>query len=329
MASRAFEKKSLQRGLPHFLALVVCIGVGAGALTFMLLSRLDAGPCGAGIPNQSLLSAAPAGAQRTIAEMGKFVFSCSPPCEVKENHFSGGVERQIRDIFVNILNNGTDNRVLDIGMNSGYLTLLAASYGARVTGFDPQRDCLELVKKNLGQEPNARLRPLVTLLNVGIGSIGSIIAKPGQCSGTFQGEKGGGVSVPIVPLQAVWTSEETVTLVKIDTEGSEVQVLEQLVPAIKKGQIQHLVAEIVPSWWKNRGASLEQGKAVLKVIHELSMKTYLLDDPTPFRFEKKQTSDLSYTTGSVMVDFDIEALVEDRLATAAGCNLYFQFINQT
>lgn len=62
----------------------------------------------------------------------------------------------------------------------------------------------------------------VQLLNLAVGEPGTLLAGPG-CNGSFQGQAQGQV-VPVVPLSSVVTQPGRFKLVKIDTEGAEVQV---------------------------------------------------------------------------------------------------------
>jgi hypothetical protein len=55
-----------------------------------------------------------------------------------------------------------------------------------------------------------------------VGEPGTLLAGQG-CNGSFQGQAQGRV-VPVVPLNAVVTQPRRFRLVKIDTEGAEVQV---------------------------------------------------------------------------------------------------------
>lgn len=66
------------------------------------------------------------------------------------------------------------------------------------------------------------------------------------------------------------------------------QVLEGLLPLFQAGQVQHVVAEVVPSWWAARGANTTRGLEVLNAMAAAASQTLLLDDGTPFQFIKQQ-----------------------------------------
>ncbi|PNH05946.1 hypothetical protein TSOC_007758 [Tetrabaena socialis] len=250
----------------------------------------------------------------------------------------------------------------NVGMNNGFYTFLAASFGARVYAFELQPHCVELVN-GLLLGPNKQLLPLVTVLNTGLGSPGLVSVPRGTCEGRFgtdglvpaggaanngtnngprlpkqltlQGAAGGrakvtagGVGnhaqVAIVPPANVLPS--AATFVKMDTEGAEGDILPHMVPLVAAGRVRHLVVELLPRLWELRGSSVEQGLAALEQLQALSSRVLLLDDPVGFDFPKAQLNGAGWgVEGPLYYNFSVAELVRDRYAKSAGCNVWFSF----
>ena len=114
-------------------------------------------------------------------------------------------------------------------------------------------------------------------------------------------------------------------VVKIDTEGAEAGILVSLLTRVHRGTIDNIIVEIVPSWWESRGSTRDQGLGALSELQKLAMSTVLLDDGTPFTFEKKAHALPDGIAGPAYVNFSIVALIDNRAATRSGCNVWFQF----
>jgi hypothetical protein len=117
-----------------------------------------------------------------------------------------------------------------------------------------------------------------------------------------------------------------VELIKIDTEGAEVQILEGLLPYVRKGLVGAIVVELMPHAWERRGASDARALSALRGLTQHATGTYLLYDPTPWGFPTTAAvENLSYVTGRTFKDFEWQLLVTDRKQKVAGCNAYFTF----
>lgn len=148
--------------------------------------------------------------------------------------------------------------IVDIGANSGYYSLLAAAHGCQVLAFDPQPGCnvrfeaavaasnftrLQLVKRPVGppaltsvpmwgcevrwSPSDHRWRKKVRVRTTTVQKHLTLVS-PSQSS----------------------TPAARLALVKIDTEGFEVSVLQSLLPLL--ASIDNLLVETSPGWWTNR-----------------------------------------------------------------------------
>ena len=159
----------------------------------------------------------------------KFTFTTMHANELEEGFFQGGVESQIKHIFEETLSlSNSENKamltedssvakatatttnskhtttatqlsVIDVGVNTGFFTLLAAAHGATVYGFELQRTCISRVREHLAN--NSRLARSVYLFNLGLGQEADVVADNARdfCDGTW-GHQG----LEKVKLDAGW-----------------------------------------------------------------------------------------------------------------------------
>jgi FkbM family methyltransferase len=110
--------------------------------------------------------------------------------------------------------------VIDAGANIGYMSVLAATAGARVISYEPNPELLPILRQNVGAKGDVRpvalgARPHTSMLivpdasdrNTGLGRLGS------------EGESGG-VPVQVETLDAELHGREA-TILKLDVEGAE------------------------------------------------------------------------------------------------------------
>ena len=158
----------------------------------------------------------------------KFTFTTTHANELEEGFFQGGVESQIKHIFEKTLflsnsenkatvadsssvvkattktasrstTTATQLSVIDVGVNTGFFTLLAAAHGATVYGFELQRTCISRVREHLANNP--LLSRSVYLFNLGLGQEADVVADNARdfCDGTW-GHQG----LEKVKLDAGW-----------------------------------------------------------------------------------------------------------------------------
>ncbi|KAG2485552.1 hypothetical protein HYH03_015718 [Edaphochlamys debaryana] len=266
------------------------------------------------------------------------------------------VEQQVANIFKLVLRGAYEARqrhqkleythdhprherpvVLDVGMNSGFYTMLSASLGARVYAFEPQVFCVGIVR-DLIRTKNLHLAPLIEIHNMGLGTTGVVaVPKRSVCDGHF-GTDGipavedvedlneETVAIPIVDPQLLlplWF--RNVTLVKMDTEGAEADILKHLLPFVEAGRIHHIVVEIMPSQWINRASSLNAGLRTIKRLAALSKRVIALTDPRVITGGVPR-ADTEEIGGPTYEEFDLEGLIRDRHERGGACNVWFSFV---
>lgn len=302
----------------------------------------------------------------------KFTFKTTHANEIEEGFFQGGVESQIKHIFEETLSEralaaadsssaskatthakpGTATAttppslsVIDVGVNTGFFTLLAAAHGATVYGFELQRTCLSRVREHLANNP--RLSRSVYLFNLGLGQEADVVEDNAKdvCDGTWghQGlekvsssSRSGGVgestsgssstlASSIVLPDAVFQDWWDIALMKVDTEGAEAAILKRFLRYIERGQVRNLIVEVVPAWWPKRGVSVDHGIQVFEQLQSMARETVLLHDMNPFP-EGARPRALKIDGLPTFEITDMRALLRQRASTASsGLNIWFKF----
>ena len=289
-------------------------------------------------PSKSALAVSLAALAATRVHCARFTYELDHRrhLDMPTSFFTTHVELQIGTLFDTILQSPPSHRqpiVLDVGANSGYYSLLAASHNASVYAFELQRTCVAGIKDRLTANPH--LQSNVMVFNVGLGDA-DIIALSNDsdmCDGGFgtqgltskSGERGRRDSVAvIVPPTSVVQEWWTIDLVKMDTEGGEVGVLKHMIPLIKSGRVKNVIVEILPPAWHARRHSFEESAGLFAHMLALSKHAVLLHDPTEF-------PSAAVTPGPQVAGMptwtvrDMKRLLQDRVDKSAGCNVWFQF----
>lgn len=256
--------------------------------------------------------------------------------DMPTSFFTSSVELQIGTLFDKILQASKQQRqpiVLDVGANSGYYSLLAASHNASVYAFELQSTCVAGIKDRLKANPHLQSNVMVFNLGLGDSDIISLPVDSEVCDGGFgtqgltskAGERTRRESTAvIVPPTTVVQDWWTIDLVKMDTEGGEVGVLKHMVPMVARGRIKNVIVEILPRTWQLRRHSFDEGAALFAHLQSLSKRAVLLSDPTPFPPEAVALGVEVAGMPTYQIT-NMKLLLENRVETQAGCNVWFQF----
>lgn len=136
-----------------------------------------------------------------------------------------------------------DDRFIDVGANVGVYSILAASRGARALAVEPVPATYEQLLDNIYLN---RFHTLITPKNVGVGS------RPGELRfSTRMGstnhvlaegeETGGAVTVAVKPLDEL---ADEATMIKIDVEGFEAEVIRGAAALLRKDALQAVLIEL-------------------------------------------------------------------------------------
>jgi FkbM family methyltransferase len=153
----------------------------------------------------------------------------------------------------------------DIGANVGSYTLLAAGYcRAKSIAIEPVADTFDILSKNIVLN---KLDSLVTLINAGAGANeGTLSFTSGEDTTNHviaQNESDGRmVTVPVLTVDSLLT-DGVPTLIKIDVEGYETEVLKGMTETLDNGQLKAIIIEL-------NGSGMRYGYDEEK-IHDLLM----------------------------------------------------------
>ena len=203
----------------------------------------------------------------------------------------------VRNVFASVLRNGSSctrsKLVLDIGANEGYFGLLSAFWGCRTILFEPQPGCQTPIHgailinglshvAELVPRPVSKTRFLMPVKQdhsceggfIGAGSTHRSLKRRALVRKTTVEPHSTITRVPSVSLEEVLRPEEHVELIKVDVEGGELSVLEDLLPFIRRRLVQNIVVEMTPGWWPRINAT-----ALLVEMEEFGMWAYTQNAP--------------------------------------------------
>lgn len=233
----------------------------------------------------------------------------------------------------------TRGLVLDVGMNSGIFTQIAAAHDFEVISIEPQPACHVSAKAGLVR---GRLAQRVRFVRCGAGDdpAATFNVPRRHCGVGTQTAKHGGaddgeILTHVVTIDSL-VGERRVTWAKVDTEGSEIGVLRGASQSLQKGSIGAWTVEIIPSAWEALGVPVEEGIAVLEaMVGKYGYTATLLRDEhyihsgwlfglLDTRNPDKVDEGVGRGTDFERPIHDFRAFVEDRIRAELGANIIFR-----
>ncbi|CAE7245079.1 sad, partial [Symbiodinium pilosum] len=182
--------------------------------------------------------------------------------------------------------------VLDIGSNTGFYGLLALEKGCAVVFVEPQPECNALIswsirESGLDERKVKRVQQPVGRKEDGAKSLA--VRADNHCSGRFpienaeRGHKDAygsdagsadsqtALQIPFLPVSDMLTlvglsDSSKIQLIKIDTEGNELQILEAMLPILQHWQVSNMVVEVTPMWWRHTGYTTQSGAEIFEQL---------------------------------------------------------------
>jgi FkbM family methyltransferase len=221
---------------------------------------------------------------------------------------------------------------LDVGSNSGWFSMQAASKGLKVHAFDVQPGCVRWVETEILLNG---FHDLVKVYNKGVATKDMVIdMEMNSCNGgyTFDASKTANLNdktkvlVKTMPLDPfIDTLGGKQIVVKMDTEGSEVDILKSMMGALRRKAIMSLVVEVVPNIWHMKGVKAEEGIKVFNEIIEIGYTILVLYDPNAYPTDcavKTQTPEGVDQTLDVWRLVSVERFMRQRLENNQGTNIW-------
>ena len=186
----------------------------------------------------------------------------------------------LRMIIAHVVRKGEECVAVDVGANSGYISLAAASLGCKVRAFEANPSTAKNARHSFAL--NGHLMPRLTMQNVAVGRTSGVL--------WFAVRRGGGsiydrvvsdediarglepgfhaVRVHAAPLHSLMgvPRPEVVHFMKLDCEGCEAQAIETMAPMLERGAVKIILSEWITSrvLQVSGNASLAAALAVLR-----------------------------------------------------------------
>lgn len=162
---------------------------------------------------------------------------------------TGEFEKTQTKLFLNTIKEG--DTVIDIGANVGYYTVLAAKKtGARgrVIAFEPDKECLFLLKKNVSLNAcsNVLVVPKAVANTEGWLLFHSNLVHKGKSSLVSDKKSRSTYKIATTSLDQYFSAGKKIDIVKMDIEGAEILVLESAKKIISKQKKLKLFIEYNP-----------------------------------------------------------------------------------
>ncbi|MFA6007417.1 MAG: FkbM family methyltransferase [Candidatus Shapirobacteria bacterium] len=159
----------------------------------------------------------------------------------------GKFEKYETELFLNQLKK--DSVVVDVGANIGYYTLLAAGRVKKVYAIEPDKKCFEILKKNV-EENNLKN---VVLINKAASDKKEkkYLVRDKNNQGNSKISDNNGEIILTETLDNMLKNEQKISLIKVDVQGWEPQVISGAKRTIKKWQ-PTIFLEYTPGEYKDK-----------------------------------------------------------------------------
>ncbi len=185
---------------------------------------------------------------------------------------------------------------LDIGAHYGFFTLLAATNNPdlEVVAAEPIPETFKALKRNIDLLGTSHVTLQQTAISNGLGRAPFIVSMSSDNCGFYQHP-----NAPPLRTMEVETSsvdallqhrEPCPLVIKIDTEGHEIAILEGMSDTLRRFDDVALIIEFNPEMQRAAGSPPEQ---LLEELDQLGFETFLLDDVLQRAYRLKPTTNWS------------------------------------
>lgn len=195
----------------------------------------------------------------------------------KKYYSPGKFEKLTVDLFLDFI--GEDSKVMDIGAHYGYYTLVASQKikSGKIQALEPVAENFEILKKNIEINgiKNVEIHQLAASNETGEKILN--VTEASDSSGFYEHplvEILDRRKIKTVKLDDVFDGDK-IDVIKMDTEGHEMQVLEGMEEIIRKSPDIKMFIEFNPSCLSN---AKTDPTAFLEKISSLGFEIYFLDD---------------------------------------------------
>jgi len=203
-------------------------------------------------------------------------------------YLTGDFEGTTSNIAMKLLKPG--DTVLDVGANIGWFSLLFAQCVGKsgsVLAYEPMPAIASKLKRNLelNQADNVSVSNLALSDHSGIARFyAGHESNTGTSSLREPNNSAGSIEVQLAPFDTIFEDRSKVTLVKIDVEGAELQVLRGMEKLLRIAQ-PILLLEVTDKFLRDMGDSAE---SMLQFVAQLGYVCYVIGDGKVTLLEKTQ-----------------------------------------
>lgn len=174
--------------------------------------------------------------------------------------------------------------IVNVGAHECFFCLFGALTGHRLFAVEPLPACVAGVKETFALYPQ-KLCDRVTLYNNYVSHIATEFDTPVEtCAGNYGANLNMTSSrsepVATVALDELPFANEDISILAIDTEGAELDVLASAMGIFRKKFVNHLFFEYTPMWYRERSAFDVHGAIELldEIIIRQNYRCYILAD---------------------------------------------------
>lgn len=172
------------------------------------------------------------------------------------------------------------HRVIDIGANIGYYTLLFSRLvgeKGKVFAFEPDPTNFSLLKRNIEENScgNVILEQKAVGERVSSGKLYLSEENKGDHRIYEPGEKRESVVIEIISLDEYFKNTDSIDFIKMDVQGAEMKVLRGMEEILKKGNEMKIAAEFWPKALKKAG---DESRDMLTLLLSNGFKIYEIDE---------------------------------------------------
>ena len=158
---------------------------------------------------------------------------------------------------------------VDVGSNCGFYTMLAASMGMAVHAYDLQPTCTQEVASTVvANGLRDQVRVFFAGVSDGVERLFEYSSFESGCYGAFPARKQNKISpasqvrVPLTSIDERYDEATPISMLKVDTEGNEVKVLQGAMRNFEKRNIAKATVEFTPLFWHDDSQGSKKQAAV-------------------------------------------------------------------
>jgi len=178
--------------------------------------------------------------------------------------------------------------ILDVGANTGYSATWFSTVAEQVFAFEPHPNNVRVLREHLRIRRISNVRIIESAVSDRLGSA-MLRCKPRSGHHSLDdigaSETLSTIEVPCTTIDAFMDAEgiDRVTLLKIDVEGFEPEVLNGARHSLSSGNIERILFEYSPAFYGQRGIDVELPVTMLErhgfALHFMTGEPFTADDP--------------------------------------------------